>query len=89
VENNSTAEFFSRILNPCGPIITPEMISPIIPGIFSRFSRMGDNRIIKRIREKTNTGLVRGSSMLPAILSKSSFILPYRQYKDKTILLNF
>lgn len=33
VENKSTAEFLARMFNPCGPMITPEIISPMIPGI--------------------------------------------------------
>ena len=56
VENRSTAEFFSRILKPYGPIITPAIISPIIPGIFNLFSRIGDNRIINKISENISTG---------------------------------
>ena len=62
VENKSTAEFFARILSPCGPMITPEIISPIIPGIFIFFSKIGDNRIMKSIKEKINTGLLSGNS---------------------------
>jgi hypothetical protein len=62
VEKRSTAEFFSRILSPYGPIITPEIISPIILGIFNLLSRMGDNRMINRINENMSTGFPSGNS---------------------------
>ncbi|MNS30236.1 hypothetical protein D3C72_622610 [compost metagenome] len=62
VENKSTAEFFAKIFNPCGPIITPEIISPIIPGILIFLSKIGESRIIKSINEKINTGLLKGNS---------------------------
>jgi len=74
VENKSTAEFFARIFNPCGPMITPEMISPIIPGIFSFLSKMGDRRIINKIKEKISTGLIRGKLNSCIKCSKSLFI---------------
>lgn len=62
VENRSTAEFFSNKFKPCGPIITPEMINPIIPGILIRLSRIGESKIIKRISAKMSTGLLNGVS---------------------------
>ena len=62
VEKSSTAEFFSKILRPCGPMMTPDMINPIIPGMFNLFNKMGESKIIKRISEKINTGFERGSS---------------------------
>jgi hypothetical protein len=61
VENKSTALFFSRMFNPNGPIITPEIISPIIPGILSFCNKIGANRMISRINAKTNTGFENGS----------------------------
>jgi hypothetical protein len=45
---------------PCGPIITPEMIRPIIAGIFIFLNKMGDSKMIKSNREKTNTGFLSG-----------------------------
>ena len=48
------AEFFSRIFSPYGPITTPAIISPMIPGIFNFLSRMGDNRMINKINENIN-----------------------------------
>jgi len=62
VENKSTAEFFSNQFNPCGPMIIPEMINPIIPGTLIGLRRMGESRIMKRTREKMSTGLVSGAS---------------------------
>jgi hypothetical protein len=62
VEKSSIASLLSMILNPCGPIITPEIIKPITPGIFSLRSTKGDRRIMKRITEKKSTGLEIGSS---------------------------
>jgi hypothetical protein len=62
VENKSTAEFFSRTLNPCGPIKTPAIINPIILGIFIFLSKIGDKRMIKRINENIKTGLPNGNS---------------------------
>ena len=62
VEKRSTAEFFAKIFKPCGPIITPEIISPIIPGILIFLSKIGESRIIKSINEKINTGLLKGNS---------------------------
>jgi hypothetical protein len=75
VENSSMAEFFSRILSPNGPITTPEIINPIIPGIFNFLSRMGDNRIIKRIKENISTGFSNGNSNSCPRCSKKSFML--------------
>jgi hypothetical protein len=60
VEKRSTAEFFSRRLKPKGPIRTPDIISPIIPGIFNLFNRIGERRMINKINENSRTGLVRG-----------------------------
>ena len=61
VEKRSTAEFFSRIFSPCGPIITPEIIKPIMPGIFNLLRRIGESRIISRIKENINTGFPSGN----------------------------
>jgi hypothetical protein len=66
VENNLTdpsdSSSFSPIkLNPFGPIITPEIIRPMIEGILIFLSRIGDNRMMKRISEKINTGFFKGN----------------------------
>jgi len=61
VENKSTAEFFARMFRPCGPMMTPEMINPMIPGMFNRFNKMGDSNMINRINEKIKTGFFNGS----------------------------
>jgi hypothetical protein len=60
VENRSTAEFFWMRNNPCGPIIIPEIIRPIIPGILNLLRIIGASKIIKRIREKMSTELLKG-----------------------------
>ena len=60
VENKSIADVFSKTFNPCGPINTPEMINPMIPGILSFFNTIGDNRMINKINEKINIGFFRG-----------------------------
>jgi hypothetical protein len=58
----SAARVFSPIIpRPFGPIIIPDKINPIIPGMRIRRKRIGDNKIIKSIKEKTNTGLVSGN----------------------------
>jgi hypothetical protein len=75
VEKRSTALFFSNIFNPWGPIINPEIINPIIPGIFSLRKTIGARSIIKSINEKTRTGLFRGNSNLDIKFSKRSSIL--------------
>jgi hypothetical protein len=62
VEKSTIAAFFSKKFSPKGPMMTPEMISPITPGILNFLRIKGDSRIIKRIKEKTKTGLVSGSS---------------------------
>jgi hypothetical protein len=60
VEKSSTAEFFLIRYNPCGPIIAPETIKPIIPGILKRLKNNGIKRIIKRITEKIRTEFSNG-----------------------------
>ena len=62
VENSSTAEFFAKTFNPCGPIIVPETINPIMPGILIFLRRIGDKRMINRMVEKIRTGFLSGKS---------------------------
>ena len=47
--------------NPFGPIITPEIMSPIMEGMRIFLSKIGDKRMINRSREKTRTGFLSGS----------------------------
>ena len=60
--------------------MTPEMIKPIIPGIFNLLSRMGDNRMINKINENISTGLPNGNSnscikcLKKSVMSLYSFI---------------
>jgi hypothetical protein len=42
-------------------MITPEIISPIIAGIFNLRRSIGDKRIMNSINENTRTGFLRGS----------------------------
>ena len=49
VEKSLIAESFARIFKPCGPIITPAIIKPIIPGIFNFLRRMGESKMINKI----------------------------------------
>jgi hypothetical protein len=62
VENRSTAEFFSSRCKPCGPINTPDKINPIMPGILILRNKMGESKIINRIKVNTKTGLLNGTS---------------------------
>jgi hypothetical protein len=48
-------------LKPNGPIIAPAIIKPSKCGIFTRFSKMGANKIMSRITRNFNTGFVSGS----------------------------
>jgi hypothetical protein len=57
-----------RILKPCGPIIKPEIISPIKCGIFNLLSTIGANKIINNKIEKISTGFFNGS-VISKILS--------------------
>jgi len=75
VENNSMALLFSKILKPKGPIITPEIINPIMPGMFILRKIIGAKSITKSISEKTKTGFVSGNSNSCAKSLKKSFIL--------------
>jgi len=61
VENKSTAEFFASMFKPGGPMITPDIISPIIPGIFSLLSKIGDSSMMNNTNEKTSTGFFSGN----------------------------
>ncbi|MNT12365.1 hypothetical protein D3C86_1744480 [compost metagenome] len=62
MENRSTAEFFSNQFNPCGPMTTPEIIKPIIPGTLIERNKIGDNKIINKTSAKMSTGLFKGAS---------------------------
>jgi hypothetical protein len=47
-------------LKPFGPTITPEMIKPIIAGIFNFLRTIGDNKMMNKISEKIKTGFFKG-----------------------------
>src|SRR5690554_613211 len=55
-------------------MITPEIIKPMMPGMFSLFNRMGERRMIKRINENINTGFERGNSNSWRKFSRNSVI---------------
>jgi hypothetical protein len=57
VEKRSIAEFLAIRLSPWGPMITPAIINPIIPGTFMRLNINGARRIINRITANTSTEL--------------------------------
>jgi hypothetical protein len=57
----SDSMVFSPIkLKPCGPMITPEIIKPIIEGILTFLKIMGESKIMKSNNEKTRTGFFIG-----------------------------
>jgi hypothetical protein len=60
-ENNSIASLFAMMLKPNGPIMTPEIIKPIMPGILSFRRRTGERRMMNRITEKTRIKLLKGN----------------------------
>jgi hypothetical protein len=74
VENKSTAEFLFIRNKPCGPMIVPEMIKPIIPGILNLLKIKGTRRMINNISEKIITELVKGVWNACNIFSKILFI---------------
>jgi hypothetical protein len=58
----SDSRAFSPISpRPLGPIITPEIINPIIAGILIFLRRMGDKRMINSNKENTKTGFFKGN----------------------------
>jgi len=61
IHPSEAREFSPMIPSPFGPIMIPERINPMIPGILKRLSRIGDNNIMRSKRENTNTGLSSGS----------------------------
>jgi len=48
------------ICKPFGPIKTPEMISPIIPGILNLLKINGENRIMSSVSARIRTGFFKG-----------------------------
>ena len=60
VEKRSIAEFLAIRFKPCGPMMTPARINPIIPGILMLLNISGAKRIINRMTEKTRTELWNG-----------------------------
>ena len=74
VEKSSMAEFLLSIYKPCGPITTPAIIKPMMPGIFSFLSRIGESKMMNNIKENINTGFSRGNSNSCIKWSKKSVI---------------
>ena len=57
----SDSMVFSPIsLNPFGPMITPEIINPIMEGILTFLNKIGERRMINKRSEKTRTGFLIG-----------------------------
>jgi hypothetical protein len=66
VENNFTEpsdsiSFSPNKFKPLGPIITPEIINPIIEGIRIFRNNMGESRMMNKTNEKINTGFLKGN----------------------------
>jgi hypothetical protein len=74
-ENNSIASLFAMILKPKGPMITPEIINPIIPGILNLRRSTGDNKMMNKITEKTKIKLLKGNLNSLIKWSKNSSIV--------------
>jgi hypothetical protein len=47
--------------NPFGPMITPEIMSPIMEGMRIFLNKIGDKRMINRSKENTRMGFLSGS----------------------------
>lgn len=60
VPRSSILPLLAMILKPDGPSIIPDIINPMIPGIFKRVKSIGIVRITKRTIPNTITGSVRG-----------------------------
>jgi hypothetical protein len=60
IDPSGSIVFFPSNPKPSGPIITPEIISPIIAGILTLRRMMGESKIMKSISEKINTGFWSG-----------------------------
>jgi hypothetical protein len=43
-----------------GPIKTPAIIKPIIPGILNRLNKSGENKIINNVNARIRTGFFTG-----------------------------
>ena len=60
IQPSCSKVFAPMIPKPFGPMIIPDRIKPMIPGILAFLKRIGESKMIKSIMEKTNTGLVKG-----------------------------
>jgi hypothetical protein len=60
IEPSDSIVFSPMSRRPFGPIITPEIINPIIEGILTFLNKIGDSRIINNKSEKTRTGFFIG-----------------------------
>ena len=59
-DNNSKLVVDSMMCKKLGPIITPEIIKPIIPGIRKRLNNNGEKRIIRSINARIKTEFFKG-----------------------------
>jgi hypothetical protein len=59
-ESSSKLLVDSIIWRELGPIIIPEIIKPIIPGILNLLNRSGENKIIRRVSARIKTGFFTG-----------------------------
>jgi hypothetical protein len=67
VENNfidpSDSSVFAPIKpSPCGPIMRPDKMRPMIPGILNFRNTMGESKIMNSKIENTRTGFFNGNS---------------------------
>jgi hypothetical protein len=60
IEPSDSIVFSPINLNPFGPMMTPEIIRPMIEGILTLRKKIGDSRIINNSKEKTSTGFFIG-----------------------------
>lgn len=60
LESNSKLLVDSIMWNEWGPIIIPEMMSPIIPGTLKRLNKSGENKIMSSVMARISTGFFKG-----------------------------
>lgn len=71
----SEAKEFSPITpRPLGPIMIPDKINPMIPGILNFLNKIGESKMMKSIRENTKTGFVNGNLNSLIRCSRKTFI---------------
>ena len=60
LDNSSKLLVDSMIWSEFGPIKTPAIIKPIIPGILNRLNKSGENKIINNVNARIRTGFFTG-----------------------------